>query len=171
MAGYARAIGERLGMYGDELTALRYGALLHDVGKIGVDEAIIRKAGPLTPDEYRAMQQHTIVGERIVQPLRLAKEVAPIVRHHHERWDGHGYPDGLADEVIPLGARIVAVADAFDAMTTQRPYNTVISVDEAVGRLCAGVRIYWDAQIVMVFVEWLQSRGVSGRTGSISTGV
>ncbi len=77
------------------------------LGKSGVDEIIIRKNGPLTPTEYRTMQQHTIIGERIVQPLRLATEVAPIVRHHHERWDGRGYPDGLSKTDIPLGARIV----------------------------------------------------------------
>jgi putative two-component system response regulator len=156
MARYASAIGERLGLPGDELTTLRYGALLHDVGKVGVDEAILRKAGPLTPAEYRMMQQHTIIGEQIVQPLHLAHGVAPIVRHHHERWDGSGYPDRLSNEAIPLGARIVAVADAFDAMTTQRPYNQVISFDEAMTRLCAGVGIYWDARIVAVFVAWLQ---------------
>src|SRR5918912_2746678 len=120
LALYAVAIGERMGLSDEELVALRYGALLHDVGKVGVDEMIIRKGGPLTPAEYREMQQHTLIGERIVQPLRLAAAVSPIVRHHHERWDGRGYPDGLAAESIPLGARIVAVADAFDAMTTAR---------------------------------------------------
>lgn len=156
LTSYAHAIGERMRLQSDQLLALRYGALLHDVGKVGVDEAIIRKGGPLTPTEYRAMQQHPLIGERIVQPLRLAQAVAPIVRHHHERWDGRGYPDGLAGEQIPLGARIVAVADAFDAMTTQRPYNRVFSVDEAAERLRAGSSIYWDPQVTRVFLDWLQ---------------
>lgn len=157
MASYATAIGARLGLCNEEMTALRYGALLHDVGKLGIDEMIIRKGGPLTQAEYRLMQQHPIIGERIVQPLHMATAVAPIVRHHHERWDGRGYPDGLAGEDIPLGARIVAVADAFDAMTTQRPYNRMLSFEEARARLIAGAGTYWDARIVTVFSEWLQS--------------
>jgi putative two-component system response regulator len=160
LACYAVAIGERLGLAGDELVALRHGALLHDVGKVGVDELIIRKGGPLTPAEYRVMQQHTIIGERIVQPLRMAAAVGPIVRYHHERWDGRGYPDGLSRESIPLCARIVAVADAFDAMTTARPYNRVLSDAEAAERLRAGAGIYWDPTVVAVFLDWLQARPV-----------
>jgi putative two-component system response regulator len=157
LALYSVAIGERMGLCAEELIALRYGAILHDVGKVGVDEVIIRKGGPLTPTEYCTMQQHTLIGERIVQPLRMAVAVGPIVRYHHERWDGRGYPDGLAGISIPLGARIVAVADAFDAMTTHRPYNQVLSIDEATQRLRAGANIYWDPQIVDVFLDWLQS--------------
>jgi putative two-component system response regulator len=153
---YATVIGERLGLGGAALTALRYGALLHDVGKVGIDEAIIRKEGPLTRDEYRTMQQHTLIGERIVAPLRLGAVVGPIVRGHHEHWDGTGYPDRLAGERIPLGARIVSVADAFDAMTTQRPYNRVRSEIEALACLRAGAGIYWDPQIVAVFLEWAE---------------
>jgi putative two-component system response regulator len=156
LALYAVAIGERLGLSAEELAALRFGALLHDVGKVGVDEMIIRKGGPLTPAEYRVMQQHTLIGERIVQPLRLGVVVSPIVRHHHERWDGRGYPDALAREEIPLGARIVAVADAFDAMTTQRPYNRMLSWDEAIGRLRAGAGVYWDPKVVAVFLDWVE---------------
>jgi len=159
MARYAVAIAERMGLRGSELIAVQYGAFLHDVGKVGIDEIIIRKGGPLTPTEYRTMQQHAVIGARIVQPLRLSAAIGPIVRHHHERWDGHGYPDGLAGDAIPLGARIVAVADAFDAMTTQRPYNRVISFAEAVERLQAGAWIYWDARIVAVFVDWLSQTG------------
>ncbi len=155
LARYAVAIGERLGLSGDEITALRHGALLHDVGKVGVDELIIRKGGPLTPAEYRVMQQHTLIGERIVQPLRMGTAVGPIVRYHHERWDGRGYPDGLARESIPLCARIVAVADAFDAMTTVRPYNRVLSNDEAAERLRAGAGVYWDPTVVAIFLDWL----------------
>jgi putative two-component system response regulator len=155
LAHYAVAIGERLGLSGDEITALRYGALLHDVGKVGVDELIIRKGGPLTPAEYRVMQQHTLIGERIVQPLRMGTAVGPIVRYHHERWDGRGYPDGLARESIPLCARIVAVADAFDAMTTLRPYNRVLSSDEAAERLRAGAGMYWDPAVVAAFLDYL----------------
>jgi putative two-component system response regulator len=165
---YATAIGERLGLGGAALTALRYGALLHDVGKVGIDEAIIRKQGPLTREEYRTMQQHTLIGARIVAPLRLAAVVGPIVRGHHEHWDGTGYPDRLAGERIPLGARIVSVADAFDAMTTQRPYNRVRSEIEALACLRAGAGVYWDPQVVAAFVGWaeahmlLQAREMGG---------
>ncbi len=155
LALYATAIGERLGLPETELTALRYGALLHDVGKIGIDGTIIRKDGPLTPAEYRLMQQHTLIGERIVAPLRMAARVGPIVRGHHERWDGQGYPDGLVGEDIPLGARIVAVVDAFDAMTTQRSYNQVLTTDEALQRLWNGSGTIWDVRIVAHFAEWI----------------
>jgi len=157
LARYAEAIGKRIRLEGEALVALRFGALLHDVGKVGVDEMIIRKGGPLTPAEYRVMQQHTLIGERIVQPLRMASAIGPIVRYHHERWDGRGYPDGLAREAIPLGARIVAVADAFDAMTTTRPYNCVISFDEAAERLRMGAGTYWDPTVVAAFLDWLAS--------------
>jgi putative two-component system response regulator len=160
LALYSVTIGERLGFSDTELTALRYGALLHDVGKIGIDETIIRKDGPLTPAEYRVMQQHTLIGERIVAPLRMAAKVGPIVRGHHERWDGTGYPDGLAGEAIPLGARIVAVVDAFDAMTTQRTYNQVISYATAATRLEGGAGTAWDPEIVAIFVGWLTEHGM-----------
>jgi putative two-component system response regulator len=160
LALYSVTIGERLRFSDTELTALRYGALLHDVGKIGIDETIIRKDGPLTPAEYRVMQQHTLIGERIVAPLRMAAKVGPIVRGHHERWDGTGYPDGLAGEAIPLGARIVAVVDAFDAMTTQRTYNQVISYATAATRLEAGAGTTWDPEIVAIFVGWLTEHGM-----------
>ncbi|NOK63662.1 MAG: Adenylate cyclase [Chloroflexi bacterium AL-W] len=157
MEEVAVAIGMRLGIRGQQLVALRYGAILHDVGKVGIDEAIIRKRGPLTDEEYTQMKQHTIIGEQIVRPLRLSSLVSPIVRHHHERWNGQGYPDQLAGENIPLGARIVAVVDAFDAMTTQRPYNRVLSIEEASNRICAGAGIYWDPRLVVIFLGWLQS--------------
>ncbi len=159
LALYSMTIGERLDLSNNELTALRYGALLHDIGKIGIDETIIRKDGPLTPTEYQVMQQHTLIGERIVAPLRMAAKVGPIVRGHHERWDGTGYPDGLAGDAIPLGARIVAVVDAFDAMTTQRPYNHVIDTAAAIARLQAGAGTAWDPAIVAIFVGWLTRQG------------
>ena len=154
---YALAIGERMGLTGAALTALRYGALLHDVGKVGIDEALLRKQVPLTPSEYRIMQQHTLIGAHIVAPLRLAALVGPIVRGHHERWDGSGYPDGLAGEAIPLGARIVAVADAYDAMTTQRPYNKIRTQQEAIVCLRSGAGIYWDSQVVAVFTACMET--------------
>lgn len=159
MSRYACVVGERLGLRNQDLTALRYGALLHDVGKIGIDETIIRKPGPLTPDEYRLMQQHPLIGERIVAPLRLASRVAPIVRNHHERWDGSGYPDGLIGENIPLGARIVAVLDAYDAMTSQRPYNRILSPAQAIHQLRTASGRIWDPTVVDSFAGWIETTG------------
>lgn len=160
-ARYADAIGRRMGLRGAALTALRCGALLHDIGKAGVDAAIIGKPGPLTREEYRAIQEHPIIGEQIVRGLRLATPAVLIVRHHHERWDGGGYPDRLVGAAIPLGARIVAVADAFDAMTSQRAYNQIVSRDLAIARLCAGAGTVWDPYIVRVFIERLRGEGRS----------
>jgi len=157
LAEYAAVIGQQLGMSDDNLHALRVGALLHDVGKIGVDENIIRKAGPLTDDEYRVMQQHTLIGERLVQPLHCASSVMAAVRHHHERWDGRGYPDRLAGDSIPLHARIIAVVDAFDAMTTQRSYNTPLTFASAAGMLSAGAGTIWDPDSVTIFLCWLRT--------------
>lgn len=159
LSQYACALGERLGLGDTDLTALRYGALLHDVGKIGIDETIIRKPGPLTPEEFAIMQKHPLIGERIVAPLRLAPRVAPIVRSHHERWDGKGYPDGLAGENIPLGARVVAVLDAYDAMTTQRPYNRILSPAQALQQLRMAAGTIWDPQVVEAFAGWVDAGG------------
>jgi putative two-component system response regulator len=157
-ASYASVFGEWLGLSEAELTIIRYGALLHDVGKIGVEESILQKDGSLTDGEYRAMQQHTIIGERILQPLHFAMDIAPIVRHHHERWDGLGYPDGLAGTAIPFGARVVAIVDGFDAMTTQRTYNHPMSCADALAQLQIGAGSAWDPDIVEAFVAWHQSQ-------------
>src|SRR6266542_3519636 len=116
LANLAARVGAEAGLDLTDLEAVAYGALLHDVGKIGVPEAIISKPGPLDDSEWELMRQHPEIGERICRPLRASQRFAPIVRHHHERWDGRGYPDGLRGEKIPLGARIVGLVDAFDAM-------------------------------------------------------
>jgi putative two-component system response regulator len=155
LGAYATLVGERMGLSGRALDALRTGARLHDVGKIGVDEAILRKPSGLSADEYAQIQQHTLVGEHILGPLCLSAPITSIVRHHHERWDGRGYPDGLAGEDIPLGARIVAVADSFDAMTAERPYSRPMTVEAAIERLRAGAGSQWDAQVVQAMIEVL----------------
>lgn len=157
LGSLAFALGERLGLAGDDLQALYVGGLLHDVGKLGVDIRIIQKAGPLNADEYHAMQQHTRIGEHLIQPLRCAASIAPIVRSHHERWDGSGYPDRLRGAAIPLLARIVAVADAFDAMTSQRAYNVPLSLAAAAEILSAGAGTAWDPDVVAAFLDWLDA--------------
>jgi putative two-component system response regulator len=155
LGAYASLVGERLGLSGRALDALRTGARLHDVGKIGVDDAILRKPGALTADEYIQVQQHTIIGEQILAPLCLSTPITAIVRYHHERWDGRGYPDGLMGKDIPLGARIVAVADAFDAMTAERPYSQPMTVEAAIERLRAGAGAQWDPEVVRAMLEVL----------------
>jgi putative two-component system response regulator len=148
---YASRLSAKLGLSVHVRTVIRYGALLHDIGKIGVPDAILQKPEPLAPDEFEIIKQHPVFGERICAPLRLGAEVGPIVRGHHERWDGAGYPDGLAGEAIPLGARIVAIADAFDAMTTDRPYRKARDVDSALVELRRGTGTQWDPDLVERF--------------------
>lgn len=131
VADYACRLAESQGITGRDLTWFRMGALMHDVGKIAVPPEILNKRGKLTDEECRVMQRHTIVGDRIVADIDFPWDVRPIVRNHHERWDGSGYPDGLVGEQIPLTARILCVADVFDALTTDRSYCAAMSRDEA----------------------------------------
>ncbi|HEY3886425.1 MAG TPA: HD domain-containing phosphohydrolase, partial [Vicinamibacterales bacterium] len=135
LAAYATTLGTRLGLDGDQLVALNRGAFLHDVGKIGIPDAVLLKAGRLTPSEYALMQQHTVIGDNLCSQLRLLEDVRPIVRHHHERPDGSGYPDRLDGENIPLLARILSVVDVYDALTTERPYKPALQPDHAVHEL------------------------------------
>lgn len=139
----------------DEIEAVGYGAVLHDVGKIGIREDVLRKPGALTDEERTEMQRHPLVGAEILRPLRLGRQVSPIVRAHHERWDGRGYPDGLAGEAIPIGARIVSVVDAHDAMTHDRPYRQRLSEDEAVNELLRNRGTQFDPELVDLFIASL----------------
>jgi diguanylate cyclase (GGDEF)-like protein len=127
----AEAVGRLLGMPEAELRVLRYGAVFHDIGKLAVPEAILNKPGPLTAEELAVVERHTVVGEQILAPIEFLADVLPVVRSAHERWDGGGYPDGLAGEEIPLGARIVFACDAYEAMTASRPYRAALSEDRA----------------------------------------
>jgi HD-GYP domain-containing protein (c-di-GMP phosphodiesterase class II) len=126
-------------------------ARIHDLGKVGTQDAALRKPGPLTDDERREIQQHSAIGAEIVGRLEIYKRSASIVRHHHERWDGRGYPDGLAGEEIPLGARIIGVADAFDAMTSDRPYRRALSPETALNELRKHAGGQFDPTIVEAF--------------------
>lgn len=136
-----------------QVRAVRYGGILHDIGKIGVSEAILRKPGPLTPEEIAQMRMHPEIGARIVAPMRFAREVAPIISGHHEFWDGSGYPNGLAGENIPIGARIITIVDAYDAMTTDRPYRGALSREEALRRMRAGRGTQFDPNLLDVFLD------------------
>jgi putative two-component system response regulator len=156
LANLAARLGAQAGLDGLELEAVAYGALLHDVGKIGVPEAILTKPTALDSDEWELMRRHPEIGERICEPLAQAGLFAPIVRHHHERWDGRGYPDGLRGEAIPLGARIVAIVDAFDAMTHDRPYRRGMPVAVAVNELWRESGGQFDRALVPLFVMELE---------------
>lgn len=132
LATYSTALGRRLGLSGEQLVALHRGAYLHDVGKIGIPDAVMLKVGRLTEAEHALMRQHTVIGDRLCGEMRLLQDVRPIVRHHHERPDGTGYPDKLRGEDIPMLARILSVVDVYDALTTVRPYKEALSSEEAV---------------------------------------
>jgi putative two-component system response regulator len=148
VAESARLLGERLGLGEAALDALYRGGLVHDIGKIGVPDAILLKAGPLDPSEVAIMRNHPETGERIVRPLRSGAGLLPIIRHHHERFDGGGYPDGLAQTRIPELARIVAVCDAYDAMVKDRPYRPGLSQEAAISILIDGAGKQWDPEVV-----------------------
>jgi len=135
VAAYALAIGHRLRLGPSELRALVLAAQMHDVGKIGVPDAILRKPGPLSEREFDEVRQHTQRGHAIAERVPAIRDLAPVIRAHHERLDGSGYPDGLRGDEIPLLARIIAVADSYDAMTSARPYRRPLSHDEAVAEL------------------------------------
>jgi putative nucleotidyltransferase with HDIG domain len=134
----AVAIGEQLGLEGNRLDALRFGALFHDIGKIAVPDAILVKPAKLDSWEYARMKMHSADGARIVGKLGRLRETVPIIHHHHERWDGKGYPDGLAADEIPLEAAIVGLADSWDAMTTDRPYHRALTPQEALAEIHGG---------------------------------
>jgi two-component system, cell cycle response regulator len=155
VAGLAVLVGEFLGLDAEQLGQVRAAAELHDVGKLAVPDAILDKPGPLTPDEWTFMHRHTIVGERILHAAPALADVAPLVRASHERWDGAGYPDGLAGTQIPLGARIVTLCDAWDAMVSDRPYRAALSPDDALEELqrCSGTQ--FDPTVVRAFEQVL----------------
>jgi putative two-component system response regulator len=152
LSKYSVAVAERLGLPEDLRVALRRGGLVHDIGKLAVPEHILLKPGPLTPDERKIMEQHTIAGERICAPLRSFRHVLPIIRHHHEKQDGSGYPDGLKGDQIPLTARILQVTDIYDALSTDRPYRKALPAEKAFAIMRDEVkRGWWDGSVLAEF--------------------
>jgi len=129
------------------------GGKMHDIGKLGIPHTILQKRGPLAADEWAVMRQHPLIGENMVRPLKTAHGLLPIIRHHHERWDGTGYPDGLKGEQIPLLARIVAACDAFDSMVTDLPYRPGRPHSTAVAILKSGKGSQWDPHLVEVLIQ------------------
>jgi putative nucleotidyltransferase with HDIG domain len=170
VAMYARDIAAEMGWDAAACQLVDLCGLVHDIGKIGLPPGLLEKPGALTPEERRQMEEHSAIGERILAKVDGYAEVAVIVRHHHERFDGDGYPDGLAGTDIPVTSRILAVADAYDAMTSNRPYRAAMPTTEAQRRLSAGAEMQFDAEVVKAFLNVLArsdadyQRGRNART-------
>lgn len=147
------AIGRELGLSKDDLQNLEYATLFHDIGKIGISDNILNKPGKLTSEEFELMRKHPLIGVRILQGIEFLDESLPIIKHHHERVDGNGYPDGLSDSEIPFGARILAIADTFDAMVTDRPYRKAVSEEDAIQEIIRNKGSQFDSELVDVFVK------------------
>src|SRR5262245_12477384 len=152
---YAEGLGKLLGVSDAELAALKAGALLHDVGKLAVPDHILNKPGVLTPAEFEKTKIHTVVGAEILSRVDFPYPVLPIVRHHHERWDGRGYPDGLKEHQIPITARIMSVIDCFDSVREDRPFRPGKTREEAIDLLHRGTGTHFDPRVVDVFIDHL----------------
>jgi putative two-component system response regulator len=158
-------LGEALGLSKPELTALYRGGYLHDIGKIAIPDSILFKTGVLDSDEWTIMRSHSVRGEEICRPMRSLWPVLPIIRNHHERWDGSGYPDGMVGEETPLLARILQVADIYDALTTQRPYKLALSPQESLAVMEDEVRRGWrDPELVSLFASTIQTEPMADLT-------
>jgi putative two-component system response regulator len=140
LAHYAVKLGTTLGLSGEDLSALHRGGYLHDVGKVGVPDAVLLKEGPLTPEEFELMRKHPEIGDALCAPLQSLHRVRPIIKHHHERLNGSGYPGKLRGDEVPMLAQVVAIVDVYDALTTERPYRPALPHEEAVRELVEGVR-------------------------------
>ncbi|MFY9743777.1 MAG: HD-GYP domain-containing protein, partial [Candidatus Sulfotelmatobacter sp.] len=170
LADYAVALGRQAGLSEDEVIALRRAGVVHDIGKVAVPDAILLKPGRLTEDEWAIVRQHPVVGERICEPLRSFRLVLPIIRHHHEKCDGTGYPDGLRRDAIPMPARILQIVDVFDALTTERPYKKALPVPDALRTVREEVgKGWWDPDIFHLF-EQLVGKGNLQVTKSAASG-
>jgi putative nucleotidyltransferase with HDIG domain len=154
----AVAVAAELNLELEQVRNVELGAVLHDIGKVRVPEAILNKPGPLTEDEWAVMRTHPEVGEQILRPIQSLQAILPIVRHHHERWDGTGYPDKLIGRAIPLGARIVAVCDAYRAMTEDRPYRAALGEAEARKELKLGAGSQFDSECIEALLRALDRR-------------
>jgi putative two-component system response regulator len=170
LATSAVQLGLKVGLSNEQIEALHVAGTVHDVGKVAVPDSVLLKAGPLSPQETTIMRRHPVEGERICSPLKSLRRVLPIIRHHHERMDGSGYPDGLRGDAIPLAARILQIVDIYDALTTDRPYREAFSTSQALATLYNEAERGWlDSELVRVFApvaappKSTQSRGVPGK--------
>jgi putative two-component system response regulator len=172
LSHYASSLGKCLDLPSDQITALHRAGIVHDIGKVAVPDSILLKPGPLTDEEWKIMREHPVVGENICAPLKSFRLVLPIIRHHHERLDGSGYPDRLSGEQIPFTARVLQIVDVYDALTTARPYKRALSQNEALRTMEQEVaRGWWDPQIFHEFQRMIQQtrRSHSGETLMVSS--
>jgi putative nucleotidyltransferase with HDIG domain len=161
---YALALADEISINEDRtLAAIDIAALLHDIGKLGIPDRLLNKPGPLTPDEYDHVKLHAIIGADILSAVAFPGPLAVIVRHHHENWDGSGYPDGLRGEGIPIGARVLAIVDCYDALTSDRPYRRALSHPCAVAMIYERRGTMYDPEIVNAFLRIVQHEEPSGR--------
>ncbi len=156
-----------MGLTGKELEVLKRGALLHDIGKIGVPDGVLHKPGPLDEDEWREMRQHPQKGAEIVQEIPALHDALPVIAFHQERWDGSGYPLQLRGKDIPLLARIFAVVDVYDALTSNRPYRTAMTPEEALVCLAKEANVHFDPEIVEQFAEMIRAGSTPVSTSSL----
>jgi HD-GYP domain-containing protein (c-di-GMP phosphodiesterase class II) len=156
VAELAVRIAEVHGVNERDVERLRIAARMHDIGKIGIGNDLLHKPGKLTDDEWEILRAHPVIGEQLLKPYRQFRHETRLVRHHHERWDGKGYPDRIRGQSIPLGARIIAVADTFDAMTTSRPYRPALSRQYAIDEIRNGALSQFDPQIVASFLQVME---------------
>jgi putative two-component system response regulator len=155
LVSYSLVLGRKLGLDKESLKNLAYGGWLHDIGKIQIEDDILKKPGRLTPGEYERIKEHTIIGWRLVQPLKLMRGASEVIRHHHERFDGTGYPDGLSGGEIPITARILCLVDVFDALTTERPYKKAFDLEFSLDIIQNESGKHFDPMIVKLFFEVL----------------
>ncbi len=159
LADYASGLGQYLGLDEDSILALRRGGFLHDLGKIRVPDEILKKGTDLTPEEWKIMRQHPVTGEAICRPLKSLRLVLPIIRHHHEHWNGSGYPDALRADRIPILARILQVVDVYDALRTERPYKPALAHEESIRTMVREAEQgLWDRELVQAFFSMLKER-------------
>lgn len=159
LVAMGKAFGEFINLSRNEIRALMWGGYLHDIGKVGIPDCVLLKADKLTPEEWEIMKQHVLIGERICQPLRTMREVLPIIRNHHERWDGSGYPDGLVGEKIPYLAQVFQIIDIYDALTSERPYKPAFTPTEALEIMAQETAKGWrNPKLVQQFTEFICSR-------------
>ena len=164
LAEYSASLGQHLGLSEEQIVALRRAGVVHDIGKVAVPDAILLKPGRLTPEEWSIIQEHTVIGERICAPLKSFRHVLPIVRHHHEKLNGSGYPDGLCGDAIPITARVLQIVDVFDALTTERPYKKAFSIGDALQTMKEEIaRGWWDPHVFDQFEQLVGSGTAGGR--------